>query len=348
MDLTTILTQMLVLFFLMILGLIAQRFGIMDQTFNARLSNLLIKLAVPCMILASVGRQNPFSDAGALIRVLTVSALVNAAAPFLAHLFVRLLRVKEERNLYQFMFSLTNAGFMGLPVIQSIFGDTAMDYAAIFLLPNNFLAYVYGIRLFQKQVRLKWKQVFNSPVVCSILACGISLFHLQEPAIVYQLTDMVGDITTPLAMLIIGASSVLSFVLSFTGLPQAISSLMLGVSDNKIVILLLINIILLIVGTFMDMAPALLIFTPIFLPVVTALGMSPVHFGIMIIMNLSIGTITPPVGSVLFVGCSVAKLPVDEVMKQLIPFFLAIVAGLILVTFIPALSMWLPGVLGLL
>ena len=206
MDLTTILTQMLVLFFLMILGLIAQRFGIMDQTFNARLSNLLIKLAVPCMILASVGRQNPFSDAGALIRVLTVSALVNAAAPFLAHLFVRLLRVKEERNLYQFMFSLTNAGFMGLPVIQSIFGDTAMDYAAIFLLPNNFLAYVYGIRLFQKQVRLKWKQVFNSPVVCSILACGISLFHLQEPAIVYQLTDMVGDITTPLAMLIIGAS----------------------------------------------------------------------------------------------------------------------------------------------
>lgn len=206
MDLTTILTQMLVLFFLMILGLIAQRFGIMDQTFNARLSNLLIKLAVPCMILASVGRQNPFSDVATLIRVLTVSALVNAAAPFLAHLFVRLLRVKEERNLYQFMFSLTNAGFMGLPVIQSIFGDTAMAYAAIFLLPNNFLAYVYGIRLFQKQVRLKWKQVFNPPVVCSILACGICLFHLQEPAIVYQLTDMVGDITTPLAMLIIGAS----------------------------------------------------------------------------------------------------------------------------------------------
>ena len=124
--------------------------------------------------------------------------------------------------------------------------------------------------------------------------------------------------------------------------------LLLGVSENKIVILLIINLILLIVGTFMDMAPALLIFTPIFLPVVTALGMSPVHFGIMMIMNLAIGTITPPVGSVLFVGCSVAHLPVEDVMKHLIPYFVAIVAGLMLVTFIPALSMWLPGVLNLL
>ncbi|HIT65146.1 MAG TPA: TRAP transporter large permease [Candidatus Ventrimonas merdavium] len=185
--------------------------------------------------------------------------------------------------------------------------------------------------------------------VAVIYAFILSVFiyrSIKPSQIMGILTDTA--VMTTIVMLIIGASSVLSFVLSFTGLPQAISSLMLGVSDNKIVILLLINIILLIVGTFMDMAPALLIFTPIFLPVVTALGMSPVHFGIMIIMNLSIGTITPPVGSVLFVGCSVAKLPVDEVMKQLIPFFLAIVAGLILVTFIPALSMWLPGVLGLL
>ena len=155
-------------------------------------------------------------------------------------------------------------------------------------------------------------------------------------------------VMTTIVMLIIGASSVLSFVLSFTGLPQAISTLMLGISDNKIVILLVINLILLIVGTFMDMAPALLIFTPIFLPVVTALGMSPVQFGIMMIMNLAIGTITPPVGSVLFVGCSPAHLPVEDVMKKLVPFFLVIVAGLLVVTFVPALSMWLPGILGLL
>lgn len=148
-------------------------------------------------------------------------------------------------------------------------------------------------------------------------------------------------------MLIIGASSVLSFVLSFTGLPQAISSLMLGISDNKIVILLLINVILLIVGTFMDMAPALLIFTPIFLPVVTSIGMDPIQFGVMMVMNLSIGTITPPVGSVLFVGCSVAKLKVEDVMRRLIPYFVAIVAALLFVTFVPAFSTWLPGVLGL-
>lgn len=154
-------------------------------------------------------------------------------------------------------------------------------------------------------------------------------------------------VMTTIVMLIIGASSVLSFVLSFTGLPQAISNLMLGISDNKIVILLLINIILLIVGTFMDMAPALLIFTPIFLPVIKSIGMDTIHFGVMMVMNLSIGTITPPVGSVLFVGCSVAKLRVEDVVKQLVPYFVAIVAALLLVTFVPAFSTWLPTVLGL-
>lgn len=153
---------------------------------------------------------------------------------------------------------------------------------------------------------------------------------------------------TTIVMLIIGASSVLSFVLSFTGLPTVISNMILGISDNPIVILLVLNIFLLIVGTFMDMAPALLIFTPIFLPVVRAIGMSPIQFGVMMVMNLSVGTITPPVGSVLFIGCSVAKLEVEDVVKQIWPFFAAIFVGLLLVTYIPGLSMWLPSVLGLL
>ena len=139
----------------------------------------------------------------------------------------------------------------------------------------------------------------------------------------------------------------MSFVLSFTGLPQAISELMLGISSNKIVILLMINVILLIIGTFMDMAPALLIFTPIFLPVIRSIGMDPIHFGVMMVMNLSIGTITPPVGSVLFVGCSVANLKVEAVVKKLMPYFVAIIIALLLVTFIPAISTWLPSVLGL-
>lgn len=153
---------------------------------------------------------------------------------------------------------------------------------------------------------------------------------------------------TTIVMLIIGASSVLSFVMSFTGLPEAISHMVLGISNNKYVILLILNIFLLIVGTFMDMAPALLIFTPIFLPIVKSLGMDPIQFGVMIVMNLSIGTITPPVGNVLFVGCSVARLQVEDVMKKLLPFFIAIVAALMFITFVPGFSMWLPGVLGLL
>lgn len=183
-------------------------------------------------------------------------------------------------------------------------------------------------------------------VVYAFLLSVVVYRTIKPSQILGILTDTA--VMTTIVMLIIGASSVLSFVLSFTGLPQAISTLLLGVSDNKIVILLVINLILLIVGTFMDMAPALLIFAPIFLPVVSSLGMDPIHFGIMMIMNLAIGTITPPVGSVLFVGCSVAHLPVEEVMKHLVPYFLAIIAGLLAVTFLPALSMWLPGILGLL
>lgn len=154
-------------------------------------------------------------------------------------------------------------------------------------------------------------------------------------------------VMTTVVMLIIGASSVLSFVLSFTGLPAVISRMVLGITDNKYVLLLIMNIFLLIVGTFMDMAPALLIFTPIFLPIVRSFGMSAVHFGVMIVFNLAVGTITPPVGNVLFVGCSLAKLKLEVVLKAIVPMFWAIMAALLLTTYIPALSEWLPSVLGL-
>ena len=154
-------------------------------------------------------------------------------------------------------------------------------------------------------------------------------------------------VMTTIIMLIIGASSVLSFVLSFTGLPQAISNALLSISHNKVVILLLVNIILLVVGTFMDMAPALMIFTPILLPVVKSVGMDAVQFGVMMIMNLAIGTVTPPVGSVLFVGCSVANLKIERVMKNLVPYFAAIIVMLLFVTFVPAVSEWLPKAFGM-
>ncbi|OON85407.1 hypothetical protein BXO88_12815 [Oribacterium sp. C9] len=184
--------------------------------------------------------------------------------------------------------------------------------------------------------------------VAVIYAFLLAVFVYRSIGIkdMYKVLVDAGTMTT-IVMLIIGASQVLSFVLSFTGLPQAISSLLLSVSGNRIVILLIINIILLIVGTFMDMAPALMIFTPIFLPVAKSVGMDEIQFGVMMVMNLAIGTVTPPVGSVLFVGCSVAKLKVENVIKRLIPYFLVVTVALLFVTFVPAVSEWLPRTLGL-
>ncbi|MBX0332623.1 TRAP transporter large permease subunit [Pontibacter sp. HSC-14F20] len=154
-------------------------------------------------------------------------------------------------------------------------------------------------------------------------------------------------ITTAIVMLLIGTSMGMSWVMSFENIPQAVSEALLSISDNKIVILIIINLILLFVGIFMDMTPAVLIFTPIFLPVVTALGVHPVHFGILMVFNLCIGLCTPPVGSVLFVGCGVANISISKVIKPLIPLFLAMLVALLLVTYIPALSLWLPEVFGL-
>lgn len=153
--------------------------------------------------------------------------------------------------------------------------------------------------------------------------------------------------TTAVVMLLIGASMSMSWVMSFENIPQSISDVLLGISNNKIVILLIINLILLFVGIFMDMTPAVLIFTPIFLPVVTALGMDPVHFGIIMVLNLCIGLCTPPVGSVLFVGVGVAQTSIEKVVKPLLPLFLAMIFALFLVTYFPDLTLWLPRVFNL-
>lgn len=152
--------------------------------------------------------------------------------------------------------------------------------------------------------------------------------------------------TTATVMLLIGASMGMSWVMSYENIPHGIADAMMGLSDSPIVILLTINLLLLAVGTFMDMTPAVLIFTPIFLPIVTAMGMDPVHFGIVMVMNLCIGLCTPPVGSVLFVGVGVAGTTIAKVIKPLIPLFLAMVIALILVTYIPQISLWLPRLFG--
>jgi tripartite ATP-independent transporter DctM subunit len=138
----------------------------------------------------------------------------------------------------------------------------------------------------------------------------------------------------------------MSWLLSYENIPQNVSAALLALTDNHIVILLLINLILLAVGTFMDMTPAVLIFTPIFLPVVTNLGMDPTHFGIVMVLNLCIGLCTPPVGSVLFVGCSVAGTSITSVVRPLLPMYLAMVAALLVVTYVPWLSLWLPKAFG--
>lgn len=156
------------------------------------------------------------------------------------------------------------------------------------------------------------------------------------------LLDTVG--TTAIVMFLVGASIGLSWVMANEDIPQTVSQALLTLSDNKFVVLLVINMILLLVGVFMDMTPAVLIFTPIFLPVVTgpAIGLDPIHFGIIMVMNLSIGLCTPPVGSVLFIGCSVAKLKIDQVIRPLLPLYVVMVVTLLLVTYIPEISLWLP------
>ncbi|MEL6697518.1 MAG: TRAP transporter large permease [Bacteroidota bacterium] len=152
--------------------------------------------------------------------------------------------------------------------------------------------------------------------------------------------------TTAIVMLLIGASMSMSWIMAYENIPQSITDLLLSVSSSKLVVLLLINLILLFVGIFMDMTPAVLIFTPIFLPVVTELGISPIHFGIMMVLNLSIGLCTPPVGSILFVGVGVAGTTIQKVIKPLLRLFVAMLISLMLVTYWPALSMWLPSLFG--
>ena len=184
-------------------------------------------------------------------------------------------------------------------------------------------------------------------VVAVVYSLLLSLFgyksiKLKEiPQILKESAEMTGII-----IFLIGVSSIMSWVMAFTNIPSLVSEGLLAISDNKFVILFIINIILLIVGTFMDMTPACLIFTPIFLPVCTALGMNTIHFGIMMIFNLRIGTITPPVGTTLFVGVKVGKVKIETVFRQLLWYFLAIFIVLMLVTYIPQLSLWLPSLMG--
>ncbi|WP_299399961.1 TRAP transporter large permease [Pelagibius sp.] len=149
--------------------------------------------------------------------------------------------------------------------------------------------------------------------------------------------------TTAMVLLVIGSAAAFGWLLALNQVPAQLFDLLQAISQNPLVILLIINIILLFLGTFMDMSPLIVITTPIFLPVVQQLGMDPVQFGIVLMINLGIGLVTPPVGSVLFVGCAVAKIRIEETVRTIWPFYLALLVALVLVTYIPAVSMTLPN-----
>ncbi len=192
-----------------------------------------------------------------------------------------------------------------------------------------------------------WFTATEAGVVC-VLYCALLAIIYREVSL-KDFYDMLADtmISSATILFLIAASTIMSYIMSYSGIPSAISSALMTVSNNKYVILLIMNIFLLVMGMFLDLTPAVLIFTPIFLPIITSIGMSPVHFGIMLILNLGIGSVTPPVGTCLFVGCSVGNVKIEGVTKYIIPMFGAMVVALMLVTFIPAISLIVPYLLGL-
>ena len=184
--------------------------------------------------------------------------------------------------------------------------------------------------------------------IAVLYALVLSVFVYRE----VQIKDLSGVLlnsakTTAIVMLLIATSTAMSWILAYENIPTIAAETLLMLSDNPIIILLIINLILLLVGAFLDMTPAVLIFTPILLPVAVALGMSPLHFGIMMVLNLSIGLCTPPVGGVLFVACAVGKTRVASIVKPLMPMYLAMFIALLAVTYFPGLSEWLPRAFGL-
>ena len=253
------------------------------------------------------------------------------------------------------------AMFMAGVLPGLITGLFIMMVCGVFAIKNN---YPREPKSSFKEILISFKRAFLSLFLIIIVIGGIlaGVFTATEAAaiaVVYalflsvvfyreikisELPDLLlqTGITTAIVMLLIGASSGMSWIMTMANIPQTVSAALLGMSENPIIILLTINVLLLCVGTFMDMTPAVLIFTPIFLPVVERLGMHPVHFGIMMIANLCIGLCTPPVGTCLFIGCGVGKTTIAKVTRYMLPFFGAMVLALLVITYIPATSLWLP------
>jgi tripartite ATP-independent transporter DctM subunit len=194
-------------------------------------------------------------------------------------------------------------------------------------------------------VRSGWFTATESSCIALIYALLVAAFVYRELGFRDFIEATQGAVrTTAMVLLVIGAAGAFGWLMAFLQVPQASVAAMKAVSDDPYIVLLMINLILLVLGTFMDMAPMIIICTPIFLPVVTAFGVDPIHFGVILILNAGIGLNTPPVGSVQFVACAVGKISIGESMKTIWPFYGASVAVLLLVTYVPAFSLWLPSV----
>ncbi|MBN1647339.1 MAG: TRAP transporter large permease [Spirochaetales bacterium] len=190
-----------------------------------------------------------------------------------------------------------------------------------------------------------------TPTESSAIACVyafIITFFVYRQVSLKDFPKMLFDSvkTVAMVMFLIGASSSYGHFLAYLKIPATVTTFMLSLTSNKILLLILINVMLLLLGMIMDMAPLILITTPILLPVVTAIGVDPVHFGIILMLNLGIGLVTPPVGSTLFVGCAIGKISIEEVTKTIWPFYLAMIFVLLMVTYFPGIAMWLPNLIG--
>lgn len=183
----------------------------------------------------------------------------------------------------------------------------------------------------------------ESSCVAVVYAILVTIFVYRQLTWTAFVEATLGAVrTTAMVLLVIGTAGAFGWLMAFLQVPQATIAAMKAVSDNPIVILLMINLILLVLGTFMDMAPMIIICTPIFLPVVKAFGVDPIHFGVILILNAGIGLNTPPVGSVQFVACAIGRISIGESMRTIWPFYGASVAVLLFVTYVPGLSLWLP------
>lgn len=215
------------------------------------------------------------------------------------------------------------------------------------ILADSFLG-LFTIIIIMGGVGAGWFTATESAAIATVWAFFISFFVYRSLKIKHLKPILASSLRTlALVLALIATSGGFAWMMAYLRVPALITDALIGITDNKIVILLIVNGILLFLGMIMDMAPLILITTPILLPVVTRVGMDPVQFGVIMMLNLGIGLLTPPVGSVLFVGSSIGKISIEELSRGMIPFYIVMVITLVVLTFVPQITLWLPTVLGL-